>query len=336
MAAPRDVPVPKRAPAGKTNALPIIESQFRPAWWLTQPHAQTLWPALARRTLPLDLEWERVELADGDFIDLVFSGPVDRPIVLLLHGLEGGIGSHYARGIMRQLNQRGFRACLMHFRGCSGEPNRLPIAYHSGKTDDPATIVKHLRQRHGEVFGAVGVSLGGNVLLKWLGETGAHSPLQRAAVMSVPFVLDDAARRLRYGVSRIYERYLVGSLQRRFREKFAHRPCPLSVDVEALDTFHRFDDQVTAPLHGFAGVDDYYRQASSRQYIPRIRVPTLILHAWDDPFMYPSTAPEAGELPGNVYLELTAHGGHAGFISGRWPGVADYWGERRIAAWFSE
>lgn len=316
--------------------MPIIDSQFQPAWWLTQPHAQTVWPALARRTVTLDLEWERVELADGDFIDLVFSGPAGRPIVMLLHGLEGGIGSHYARGIMRQLNLRGFRACLMHFRGCSDEPNRLPIAYHSGKTDDPASILEHLQNHHGEVFGAVGVSLGGNVLLKWLGEMGPDCPFERAAAMSVPFVLNDAALRLRHGLSRVYERHLVGSLQRRFKQKFTTMQCPLSVDIETLDTFHRFDDEVTAPLHGFAGVADYYERASCRQFIPKIRIPTLILHALDDPFMYPHTPPGEDELPENVALELTNHGGHVGFISGRLPGFADYWGERRLAGWFSE
>ena len=314
--------------------MPIVDSDFRPAWWLRGPHAQTLWPVLRRRP-QLDIVKERVELADGDFIDLAWSGSEERPIVMLLHGLEGGLDSHYVRGIMQALNRQGFRACLMHFRGCSGEPNRLPIAYHSGKTDDPAEIMAHIERRHGPVFGAVGVSLGGNVLLKWLGEMGGQCPLQRAAVMSVPFVLNDAALRLRNGMSRIYERYLVSSLQRSFRRKFARMPCPIDVNVDRLNTFRRFDDQVTAKLHGFDGVDDYYNEASSRQYIPRIRIPTLILHAVDDPFMYPDTAPAASELPPQVTLELTSHGGHVGFIAGRWPGLADYWGERRLAEWLA-
>ena len=312
--------------------MPVIQSEFLPAWWLRAPHAQTLWPVL-RRQPQLELTRERVELPDGDFIDLTFSGPPDAPIVMFLHGLEGGINSHYARGIMQQLNLAGFRACLMHFRGCSGETNRLPIAYHSGKTDDPALILRHLQENHGAVHGAVGVSLGGNVLLKWLGEMGADCPLQRAAVISVPFVLDDCAQRLRHGLSRIYERHLVGSLQRNFRRKFASMPCPIDVEVEQLDTFHKFDDQVTAKLHGFDGVDDYYGRCSSRQYIPQIRIPTLILHASDDPFMFPDTAPTPDELPELVTLELTAHGGHVGFVGGRWPGMANYWGERRLASW---
>lgn len=280
------------------------------------------------------MDWERLELDDGDFLELAWSGPPDGPIVLFFHGLEGGIRSHYATGIMHGLGRHGFRVCLMHFRGCGTEPNRLPISYHSGKTDDPQRLLEHVQQEFGRPpFAAIGVSLGGNVLLKWLGEMGGQCPLRRAAVMSVPFVLNDAALRLSRGMSRIYERYLVSSLQRSFRRKFAHMPCPLEVDVDRLNTFRRFDDQVTAKLHGFNDVDDYYTQASSRQYVPRIRIPTLILHAADDPFMYPDTAPAASELPPQVTLELTAHGGHVGFIGGRWPGLADYWGERRLAEW---
>jgi len=316
--------------------MPIIESEFRPAWWLRQPHLQTLWPSLSRRKVSLATEKERVELPDGDFIDLEWSGSKDAPIILILHGLEGSIESPYARGLMSQLNQRGLRACLMHFRGCSEEPNRLPIAYHSGKTDDPAMIVDHISRNERMPVGAVGVSLGGNVLLKWLGEMSELSPFKRAAVISVPFVLDDAALRLRQGVSRLYERYLIGSLQKSFHEKFARIPCPIEIDVFSLKTFHQFDDKVTAALHGFRDVEDYYTQCSSRQFIPSIRTPTLILHARDDPFMFPETAPMAQELPDQVTLELTEHGGHVGFIAGRWPGLADYWGERRLAEWFVE
>ncbi|WP_231892778.1 hydrolase [endosymbiont of unidentified scaly snail isolate Monju] len=314
--------------------MPRVQSEFRPAWWLRGAHAQTLWPTLFRRGPRIALEWERVSLPDGDFIDLCWHGPRDGPMVLFLHGLEGSIHSHYARGILRELGRRGFRACLMHFRGCSGEPNWLPIAYHSGKTDDPLWLIHHLHER-GEVFGAVGVSLGGNVLLKLLGELGEAVPLRRAAVMSVPFVLDHAARRLRQGLSRLYERHLIGHLQRSFERKFARLSCPLSVEVRRLRSFHAFDDQVTAPLHGFAGVDDYYQQASSRQFIPKIRIPTLILHALDDPFMFPHTAPDAEELPECVRLEIAPRGGHMGFVTGRWPWRADYWGERRLASWIA-
>jgi predicted alpha/beta-fold hydrolase len=172
--------------------------------------------------------------------------------------------------------------------------------------------------------------------LKWLGEQGRCSPLRKAVALSVPFVLDDAARRLAQGLSRFYQRHLLASLQARYRKKFRRIPSPLTVEVDALTTFYQFDDQVTAALHGFDGVADYYRRCSSRQFIPSIRVPTLILHARSDPFMFPETLPSVQELPDNVWLEVTEQGGHVGFIQGTIPGWADYWAERRIAQWLSD
>ena len=317
--------------------MPIISSDFRAAWWLPGAHAQTLWPSLFRRRRPPPIEWERLELEDGDFLDLAWSGPVEGPIVLFMHGLEGGLYSHYAGGIMRQLNRRGFRVCLMHFRGCSGEPNRLPVSYHSGKTDDPQLVLEHLRtNRQRQVYGAVGVSLGGNLLLKWLGEQGGRSPLRKAVALSVPFVLEDAARRLQQGLSRLYQRHLIASLQERYRDKFRRIASPLQVEVDQLRDFYRFDDRVTAPLHGFSGAEEYYQRCSCRQYIPAIRVETLILHARNDPFMFPDTPPTEHELPDNVRLELTEEGGHMGFVRGVIPGWADYWAEQRIAQWLSD
>jgi len=275
-----------------------------------------------------------VELPDGDFIDLDWSGPKEGRTVLLLHGLEGSIHSDYIRGVMSKLNQRGYRTCLMHFRGCSGEPNRLVEWYHSGKSDDPQLIVEFLKeQMEIEVYAAVGFSLGGNVLLKWLGEQGANSSLKRAAAMSVPFRLEQAGQRMNQGLSRIYQRSLVSRMVQSYKDKFAVVSSPLDVDIDAIETFWQFDDQVTAPLHGYKGADDFYTRASSRQFIPQIRVPTLILHAVDDPFMYAHTPPGADELPEDVWLELSKHGGHVGFVSGMIPGLANYWGERRLAEW---
>lgn len=316
--------------------MPVIDSPFRPAWWLRGHHAQTLWPAFFRRRATLQPEWERLELDDGDFLDLAWSGPTDGPVVLFMHGLQGGIDSHYARGMMLQLGGHGFRVCLMHFRGCGREGNRLPISYHSGKTDDPQRVLEHITTSRGAPpYAAIGVSLGGNVLLKWLGERGEASPLRRAAALSVPFRLDDAARRLERGLSRLYQRHLVGSLQRSYREKFSRIASPLDLDIDALDTFRLFDDQVTAALHGFDGVDDYYARSSSRPFLRDIRVPTLILHARHDPFMFPETVPTADELADAVQLELADHGGHVGFIEGRVPGIGRYYAERRLAEWLT-
>lgn len=317
--------------------MPVIDSKFKPAWWLRGRHAQTLWPSLFRRHRLPPLSRERVELDDGDFIDLAWSGPPQGPIVLFMHGLEGGLHSHYTGGILQQLVSRGYRVCFMHFRGCSGEPNRLSISYHSGKTDDPQRVVEHIRlKRESRVYAAVGVSLGGNVLLKWLGEQGGLAMIQKAVAVSVPFRLDHAARKMDTGFSRVYQRHLVRRLQRSYREKFSRIPTPLEVNPDELNSFYQFDDRVTAPLHGFNGADDYYSRSSSRQYIARIRVPTLILHARDDPFMYPDTPPEVDELPDNVWLEIPEYGGHVGFVSGWLPGWASYWGEQRIVQWLAD
>ncbi len=314
--------------------MPIITSKFRPAWWLRGAHAQTLWSVFLRPKPTLSVERQRVELSDGDFIDLAWFGPKTGKTVLLLHGLEGGMESHYIGGVMKELSRRGYRACLMHFRGCSQEPNRLPQSYHSGLSSDPRLILKYLREDMGiDVYAAIGFSLGGNVLLKWLGEEGAQATLQRAAVMSVPFRLDEAARRMSLGFSRVYQRFLVADLKQSYKDKCALVSSPLHVDVDTLNTFLEFDEHITAPLHDYRGADDYYTRASSRQFIPHIRVPTLILHALDDPFMFSHTAPTEEELSEDVWLELPARGGHVGFISGSIPGVAEYWGEKRVAEW---
>jgi len=315
--------------------MPLVKSRFHPAWWLPGAHLQTIWPTFFRRLPVSALETERITLDDGDFIELAWLGKDSGlPLVLLLHGLEGSVNSPYAKGLMQRLNQARFTVCVMHFRGCSGEPNYRDRSYHSGDTDDLQQVVHHLRvhdQR--EVYAMVGFSLGGNVLLKWLGEQGDNARIQRAVAVSVPFVLHDAARRMSSGLSRLYQRHLLSRLQKKYRRKFRHRSSPLKVDVTRLETFFQFDDQVTAPLHGFNGVDDYYQRSSSRQYIPKIKVPTLLLHASDDPFMYPKTVPDASELSPAVTLELSAAGGHVGFVGGRWPWRVHYWVDERVVRW---
>ena len=316
--------------------MPLIESPFRPAWWLPGPHLQTLWPTFFRRRPPLALARRRLETPDGDFLDLALARNSDGPLVLLLHGLEGSLHSHYAAGLLATLESSGFRTAFLHFRGCSGEPNRLPRSYHSGETGDVDFVVHWLARELAPVDAVIGVSLGGNVLLRWLAERGEAAPVRRAVAVSVPFRLADADRRLRQGFSRIYLRHLLGRLKRSYRKKFARMPSPLNVDLDALRTFHDFDEQVTAPLHGFAGADDYYTRASSRPVLKTIRTPTLILHARDDPFMFPDTVPTNVELSPAVTLELSDHGGHAGFVSGPWPWRAEYWLDQRIVSWLRE
>lgn len=307
----------------------IVASTFKPAWWLPGPHLQTIWPTLARRRPRLPLTRRRIELSDGDFIDLRL-GEGGGPRVLVIHGLEGDLRSHYAGTLLEVLAGAGYRPIFMHLRGCSGEPNRLDRSYHSGASEDLAEVLADLAQdSDGAPLAAIGFSLGGNLLLKYLGET--ERPLVTAGIaVSVPFVLRDAMLRLNLGVSRLYRTYLVGKLKAAFRRKFSERPCPLPVALEGIRDFNRFDDEVTAPLCGFAGVFDYYSRASCRPFLPRISTPTLILHAQDDPFMFPTTVPMEHELGPGVTLELSRHGGHVGFVAGALPWRPVYWLEKRI------
>lgn len=251
---------------------------------------------------------------------------------MVLHGLEGSFASPYVRRVMHAAVLRGWGACLMHFRGCSGEPNRLARSYHSGDTADLDFLVAVLRGRWPRrPLGVVGYSMGGNVLLKWLGEQGSAAGVQAGAAVSVPFELAAAAQRLDEGFSRVYQAHLLASLRVSLDRKFGRHALPFSRrELAELKTFHEYDDRVTAPLHGFDGADDYYRKASSRQFIPKIRVPTLILHARDDPFLPEWAIPDAGECPSAVVLEVPARGGHVGFITDPLPGLTRPWLEERI------
>jgi predicted alpha/beta-fold hydrolase len=312
----------------------MAASAFRPAWWLPGPHLQTIYPSLLRRRRHPELTRERIDLPDGDFVDLDWTRGDGRALVLVLHGLEGSLESHYTGGILTALRAAGYRAVLMYFRGCSGEPNRLPRSYHSGDTADLRHVLARLAARgNREPLAVVGYSLGGNVLLKALGERAGMESVRTAVAVSVPFNLDRAAQRLEQGFSRVYQRYLLNKLRRSYRAKLSVHPMPVPDErLDALDTFRQFDDAVTAPLHGFRGVDDYYARASSRQYLRAIETPTLIVHAVDDPFVPADAIPTENELGPGVTLELSLHGGHVGFVAGALPFRARYWLETRICA----
>lgn len=319
--------------------MPITKSNFKPAWWLPNAHLQTLWSTFFRKSPALTLNNLRLTLNDGDFIDLSVSQNItgkinNKPIVLILHGLEGSLSSPYAKTLIKSLVDAGYGVYFMHFRGCSDEHNNLPRSYHSGETEDLQFVVHYLTQKHQRKLRAViGFSLGGNVLLKWLGEQKNEAGTESAIAISVPFQLSDAAKRMNQGFSKLYQHHLISRLQKKYTDKFRTIPSPLLVDVKNLKTFYDFDQQVTAPLHGFKGADDYYQRCSSRQFVKNITLPTLILHAEDDPFMYPHTAPTTKELPDNVELELSKSGGHVGFIGGKFPWQALYWIDKRVINW---
>ena len=312
-----------------------VSSNFKPAWWLPGPHLQTLFPHIFRNRRPPPLRRERIELDDGDFLDMDWSADRDGPLVLLLHGLEGSVRSHYVTGLINSLSGCGFQVALLNFRGCSGEPNRLTRGYHSGETGDLDTILKLLTNRYPQrpVY-VVGVSLGGNVLLKWLGENPAQTLVLKAVAISVPFLLNTAALRLQRGFSRFYQAYLLHKLRTSTRNKAKRLTLPIDTKhLSRLKTFRQFDDRVTAPLHGFRDVDDYYARCSSRHFIKHIQTPTLILHALDDPFMTPEAVPDTVENGPGVRLELSRHGGHVGFIGGPIPWKPQYWIDERVCCW---
>lgn len=318
----------------------IIQSSFKPAWWLTNPHLQTVWGSLSGRNEKLFLKRERIELPDGDFLDVDWAEPLihnpNSPIVMVLHGLGGSIQSHYAQGILQTIVNHGWRGMFMHFRGASGMPNRLPRTYHSGDTEDVNYISRLLSIREPKAtIMAVGYSLGGNVLLKWLAETGINNPISRAVAVSVPFELHKAATRLTEGFSQFYQWVILRQLREHMQQKFKRIKSP--IDMQGLDnikTFWQFDSLVTAPLHGFIDVHHYYASSSTRPMIQHIQKPTLIIHSFDDPFMTPDCVPTAQELSPYVKLELTQQGGHVGFVSGTVPGRPVYWLEDRIMEYF--
>ncbi len=314
-----------------------VPFDFHAAWWLGNAHAQTLWGKFMRRTPPAASRRERWELSDGDFLDLHrLDAPPERPRLVLLHGLEGSPRSHYARGFFAEAARRGLAADLIVFRSCGDEPNRLLRSYHSGETGDLDTVLARLvAAEPARRLLLAGVSLGANVLLKWLGERGASVPpnVVAAAAISAPFDLGAGSRFLERGFSRLYQAHFLRTLRRKAREKHARFPGGVRIDVvEGARTLWEFDDAMTAPVHGFCDAADYYARSSSLAFLASIRVPTLLLNARDDPFLPSSVLDRVSALaPANpsLVVEFPPHGGHVGFVGGRFPWSAAYYGEGR-------
>ncbi len=304
---------------------------FQPAWWLPNGHFQTLWASVIRRRPKVETQRERIELPDGDFLDLHWTSNASGPIVLVLHGLEGSIESNNVAGLLKACSLQGWRGVIMHFRNCGEEPNRLLRSYHAGETSDLAFIVDLLHQREPETpLAIVAISLGANVMLKWLGESQIQKPLQAAVAISTPFLLNESLMAVEEGFSRIYHDYLLRAMKQSATRKFSRIPRPLHIpDPRDIETIREFDDKITAPLHGFENRDHYYRTCSSRQYLKQIRLPTLIIHAMDDPFMTPEIPPTPDEVSSYVTLDYCPNGGHVAFVTGKWPWNATYWAEHR-------
>lgn len=306
--------------------------------WLRNAHLQTVYGALLAPAPAIALRRERWETPDADFVDMdLVDGPEDAPWVQLFHGLEGSSSSPYARMLMAHVRRRGWRGGVMNFRGCSGEPNRLARAYHSGDSDEVDWVLRRLRERVGAApLFAAGVSLGGNALAKWLGERGAaaRDVVERAAVICAPVDLMAAGEALGRGLARAYAWHFLGTLRKAALAKLERFPGLYDAGaVRGARSVRAFDNVVTAPLHGFRDTDDYWTRASAKPWLRAIAVPTLMLNARDDPFLPEWALPAQSEVARVVTLEFPARGGHVGFVSGSFPGHIE-WLPRRVLHFF--
>jgi predicted alpha/beta-fold hydrolase len=321
---------------------------FRPAGWLPGPHAQTVWGRLARSRRQIAMRRETLSTPDGDelLIDHV-EGPEGSPRVIVLHGLEGSSYSVYVQGLLLEIGRRRWRGAALNFRSCARDPvdlarmlpNRRPRLYHSGDTEDLDFLARTLAAREpGVPLLAVGVSLGGNVLLKWLGETRERAPVAAAVAISTPYDLAASARHLESAVGRVYTAAFLATLKkkaedaaRRFPEAAGRIDLPRT---RTARTFREFDDAANAPLHGFSGADDYYRRSSSLGYLGSVARPTLCLSAEDDPFLPREALARArAAAPPGVEFVVTSRGGHIGFVAGASPWRPRYWAEAFAVEW---
>jgi predicted alpha/beta-fold hydrolase len=327
------------ADAGKKIGL--VNSAYAPPWWLPGGNLQTIYPRVLANRYDVQYERQRWETPDGDFMDLDWVGrhSAATKLLVLFHGLEGGSRSHYALSLMTLAQQIGWRGVVPHFRGCSGEINRLTRAYHSGDSGEIDWILRRIKTEYPDCeLYAAGVSLGGNMFLKWLGEQGpgATGIVNRAVAVSAPVDLRAAAAVLDFGYRRtLYTRRFLGSLRAKVLAKISAHGLKIDIDaVHQCSTFRQIDDLYTAPIHGFKDADDYWMLASSKPWLKNIEVPTLLINAQNDPFLPAEALPTQQEVSGAVILEYPESGGHVGFVVGTFPGSLD-WLPQRIAQFFA-
>ncbi|MDP3193406.1 YheT family hydrolase [Rhodoferax sp.] len=301
---------------------------YHAPWWLPGGHVQTIWPALhgrsGRRAVP-PYRRERWITPDDDFVDVDWlDGPAEAPLLVLFHGLEGSSGSHYALAFAQWAQARGWGLVMPHFRGCSGEINRAPRAYHSGDFEEIGWILARLRARHAGSLYAVGVSLGGNALLRWAQEAGSTAArvVQALASVSAPVDLAASGQAIGRGLSRqVYTRMFLHTMKPKALQKLAQFPGLFDAKaLHAAQDLHDFDNVFTAPLHGFKDTQDYWQRASAKPRLADIRLPTLVVNALNDPFVPASSLPRQNEVGSKVRLWQPEQGGHVGFMAGPSPG----------------
>jgi predicted alpha/beta-fold hydrolase len=325
-------------------------SPYRAPWWLPGGHLQTVYASLFAERVRVVYRREMWDTPDGDFVEVDWvvyppavtaaapTGSTNPPLVVLFHGLEGSSRSSYAHGVMNEVGKLGWRGVVVNFRGCGGAANRLPRAYHSGDSAELDWMLRKLSAEHGGPLYAAGVSLGGNVLLKWLGEQGdaAAALVSRAVAISAPLDLTAAGEALGRGFNLAYTHSFLWTLKRKSLDKLEHHPRLYdAVQVRRARTLRAFDDLVTAPLHGFADANDYWKRSSSKPWLANVAVPALVVNARNDPFIPEASLPAARDVSPCVTLEFPADGGHVGFVSGPFPGNLS-WLPRRILAFFQE
>lgn len=320
--------------------MPLLKnSNYRPPLFFGNAHVQTIYPSLFRKIKGMDYERERIETPDGDFLDIDWSLTGSDKVAILSHGLEGNTDRSYIKGLARCLNRSGWDAAAWNFRGCSGEMNRKPQFYHSGATYDLETVIHHVLStgRYASVF-LVGVSMGGNMTLKYLAEKGGDAPkeIRAAAAFSVPCDLTTSATQISNVAGGLYFRRFMRMLKEKVELKAKALPGLISDEgLDEIRDFKTFDDRYTAPLYGFRDAHDYWEKASCKPHLMEIRVPSLLINALDDPFLTPECFPR-DEAVGNphLFLETPANGGHVGFI--RFANDGTYWHEKRAVQFFKE
>jgi predicted alpha/beta-fold hydrolase len=314
--------------------MPIVCSSFLPPVFLRNGHVQTILPLLLPRRLEVQFERERLELDDGDFLDLDWARAGRGRLVIVTHGLESGTTAGYVRGAVATLQAAGWDALAWNFRGCGTEPNRLARFYHSGETGDLSSVIRHAAASY-ERIALIGFSLGGNVTLKYLGEAPSHPAVIAAAAISTPVDLASSARALdQRRTNRIYLRHFLRTLIAKVEAKARHFPDQLDVaSIRTIGSFQEFDDRYTAPLHGFRDAADYYSRSSALPYLPKITIPMLLLNARNDPFLTPECFPHReAEANAQLFLETPSSGGHVGFMD--FANGSQPWSERRVAHFF--
>lgn len=322
----------------QTMKIPIDTPRYEPPWWLRGAHAQTIYPALFGKRPQIAYSRERWDSTpngkpDGDFVDVDrLAGDTNKPMLVVFHGLEGSSQRVYALNLMAAAAARGWRGIVPHFRGCSGEINRLPRAYHSGDAAEIDWIVRRVKAEAPlQPVYVAAISLGGNATLKWLGEQGTHaSPIvEAAAAISAPLDLTAAGNALEVGLCKIYTHNFLVTMKRKALEKLKHHPGIFDVEkTRAAKTLREFDNEVTAPLHGYRDTDDYWTRASSKPGLIDVRVPALVLNALNDPFLPAWALPKAHEVSSYVRCDFPKQGGHVGFLLSPFPGHGEFLPQR--------